>query len=132
VLALFSDYVSANGATPDVALFAPRRLAWLESSYASTNMAALERLGVSVYAPASMPTTLGTGSNEDRIILCNSEEIDLLIAEPQIRLSEDVLSGNLQIRFDVWMYGALLATRQPTSTAVLAGTGLSSTSIVYP
>ncbi len=49
----------------------------------------------------------------------------------RIRNSPDVLSGNLQVRWQVWQYGALLANRQPAGTGILSGTGLVSTGVTF-
>jgi hypothetical protein len=87
-------------------------------------MSAFTRLGVSVVVVPSMPTNLGGGTNEDRVILVDSDEIDLYLNQPTIRVAEDVLSGNLQVRLQTFQYGALLANRQPTATGILSGTGL--------
>ncbi|MDP9233099.1 MAG: phage major capsid protein [Actinomycetota bacterium] len=124
VMGLYSDQAAALGDTPDVCLFAPRRLAQLESSYASTNRAAFDRLGIDVLAIPSMPLTLGSGTNEDRVIMIDSDEVLLYIDQPVIKVHNDVLSGNMQVRFQVTQYASVMAARQPTATAVLSGTGL--------
>jgi hypothetical protein len=122
IMGLYNDQAVALGDTPDNVLFAPRRAAWLESQYSASNMEALERLGVNVLVLPSMPLTLGAGTNEDRIIMIDSDEIMLFLEQPKISVYPDVLSTNMQVRFQVTCYAALLANRQPTATAVLAGT----------
>jgi hypothetical protein len=65
-------------------------------------MGAFARLGMSVVPVPAMPTNLGTGSNEDRVIMVDSDEIDLHLDQPVIRLMPDVLSGNLQVRLQCY------------------------------
>ncbi len=94
-MGLYSDFVAALGGTPDTVLLAPRRAAWLEAQYNVTNLAAFNRLGISVVVVPAMPTNLGAGTNEDRVILVDSDEIDLFLDQPRIRISPDVLSDTL-------------------------------------
>jgi hypothetical protein len=125
IMGLLSDQVAALGDNADVILLAPRRAFHLESAYAATNLDSFERLGIDVVSVPAMMTNLGAGTNEDRVIALDSDEVLLYLDQPSIRVDPDTLSGNMQVRFQCIGYASLMATRQPTATAILSGTGLS-------
>lgn len=72
----------------------------------------------------AIPTGLGAGTNEDRIIL--SRMFDHLLFEGILRARAltEVLSGTLGVRLQVYRYAAFTAARFPAATSVIAGTGL--------
>ncbi|MEZ5101173.1 MAG: phage major capsid protein [Thermoleophilia bacterium] len=81
-------------------------------------------LGVNTHLENSMPTTLGGGTNEDRII--TSVMSDHLLFEGGVRAEafKEILSDKIGVRFRVYKYAAFTAGRYPAATAVIAGTGL--------
>lgn len=82
-------------------------------------------LGLPVLIDASLPTTLGNGTNEDRIIVCRAEDIYLFEEDvPRSRLLQEVLSGTLQVRAQVYGYFAFTAARYPSAIAQIGGSGL--------
>jgi HK97 family phage major capsid protein len=133
--------------SPSVIVMHPRRWGWflaaldsqnrpLITPYAPQNSIALqERVGAEnvvgslqglpVVVDASVPTNLGAGTNEDRIIVTRAEDV-LLFEEDQPNQATyfEVLSGNLGVRLQVWGYFAFTGERYPKSTAVISGTGL--------
>jgi HK97 family phage major capsid protein len=135
--------------TPNVVVMHPRRWFWLISALdtqnrplvvpadqAGINTLALfdtvgaenlvgRVMGLPVIIDASVPTTLGSGTNEDRIIVTRTDDVWLFEDEaPRMRVYEEVLSGNLQIRVQVYGYFAFTAGRYPSATGVISGTGL--------
>ena len=83
--------------------------------------------GLDVITDANIPTNLGAGNNEDRIIVCRSAD-HMLWGEPTaapftIR-AEQPAAGSLGVLMVVYSYSAFTAARYPKSTAVIAGTGL--------
>lgn len=82
-------------------------------------------LGLPVYTDANIPTNLGAGANEDRIIVTRLS--DLLLAEDPsapLQLRFDQTFGmTLEIALVVYSYAAFTAQRYPQSTAVIAGSG---------
>lgn len=85
--------------------------------------------GVPVIIDASIPTNLGAGTNQDIVIVQRLEHTWLFEDEaPRMKLYEEVLSGNLQIRCQIFGYFAFTAGRYPASICTVGGTGLTTPS----
>ena len=133
--------------SPSAIVMHPRRWAWilaaldasnrpLVTPYAPQNSAALlERVGAEnvvggmhglpVIVDSSIPTNLGAGTNEDRIIVTRLEDLYLFEdSSPYGATYYEVLSQNLAIRVQRWGYFAFTGERYPKATAVISGTGL--------
>jgi hypothetical protein len=80
--------------------------------------------GLPAIADANIPNTLGAGTNEDRMIIARFDEIYLWESTPRVRVLQEVLSGTLQVRFQLYNYVALIADRRPKAISVISGTGL--------
>ena len=82
-------------------------------------------LGLPVVLDGNMPTNLGTGTNETRIIVADMRDTLLLedAAPVQARFDQPG-SANLLIRLTVYGYSAFTAARQPKAVSVIGGTGL--------
>lgn len=82
--------------------------------------------GLPVVLDANIPTNLGGGTNEDRIII-TSRRANLLFERPgdpsQLRF-EQTGGGNLTVKLVLFGYAAFTAGRYPTATSVISGTGL--------
>jgi hypothetical protein len=72
----------------------------------------------------AIPTNLGAGVNEDRVILTRNDDHVWFEGTLRARSLSEVLSGNLTVRLQVFNYVAFTAGRFPSATAVVAGTGL--------
>lgn len=133
---------------PDCIIMHPRRWAWVESRSDASNrplvlpgaqnpmnaagiagpLAAEGRvgtmMGLSVYTDASIPTNVGTGTNQDIIIVTRSS--DLFVWESGLRAEafEQTYAQNLQLLCRVYAYLAFQPGRYPKSTAIISGTGL--------
>ena len=85
-----------------------------------------ELLGLPVITDANIPTNLGTGTDEDRIIVAKAD--DLLLMEqsgaPRELRFEETAGGNLTTKLVVYGYAAFTAGRFPKSVSVISGTGL--------
>jgi HK97 family phage major capsid protein len=81
-------------------------------------------LGLKVILDANVPTTLGAGTNEDRLLVVASEDYLLLEGPIFARVMEQVGSTTGAIRFDVFSHSAFLSKRYPASASVVSGTGL--------
>ncbi|WP_442803326.1 phage major capsid protein [Streptomyces pseudogriseolus] len=83
--------------------------------------------GVPVVLDNNIPSNLGTGTNETRIIVADFRDLILMedesAAPVQLRFDE-VLSASLQVRLLAYGYSAFAAGRQPKAVSVIAGTGL--------
>jgi HK97 family phage major capsid protein len=85
-------------------------------------------MGLRVVIDANMPTALGAGTNEDRVIVLASEDVYLMQGPVYARVFEDVGSGEGKIRYQVFSHSAYLSKRYPDSISVISGTGLSTPS----
>lgn len=124
VWALQRDVIVASGREPDVMVWHPTRAAWAWSGTdASVTRQVLGQdfpaAGVVVSA---VPTTLGAGTDEDRLLLLHRESIYLYASPVTYKVFTDPLSANGTIRLQARMYAAL-ALRTPSAVAVLKGTG---------
>lgn len=82
--------------------------------------------GIPVIVSPHVPTTLGSSTNEDRVILGVKGE-GLIYEDqsgPHLGVFPDVGSGTLTVRFRLHGYSALLWTRRTAAYGVLTSTGL--------
>jgi HK97 family phage major capsid protein len=72
----------------------------------------------------NLPVTNGSGTNEDKIVVYRAD--DLLLMESPLRMFrfEQVLSGTLQVRLQMFNYSAFIPNRWTSSVCVISGTGL--------
>jgi hypothetical protein len=79
--------------------------------------------GIPVLVDASVPTTLS--STQDAIIVTRAEDLFLFEDNaPRVRVFEEVLSGTLQVRAQVYGYFGFTASRYAKASAKITGTGL--------
>jgi len=81
-------------------------------------------LGLPVYIDPNIPTNLGAGTNEDRIIVARFEDALLWEGNTRTRIMPEVLSGTLTVRCQLYAYCAVAPGRFPASSAIISGTGL--------
>jgi HK97 family phage major capsid protein len=83
--------------------------------------------GVPVYLSGGIPSNLGGGTNETRIIAADFRDLVLLEDEnnapAQLRFDEP-LSNSLGVRLLAYGYSAFVGGRQPKAISVVSGTGL--------
>lgn len=72
----------------------------------------------------NIPSNLGAGTNEDRAIILRTSDLYLWEGSMRSRVLQEVLSGTMQVRLQVWNYAAFMPDRRPESIAVVSGTGL--------
>lgn len=138
-----SSKVATNRYLPaDLIVMHPSRSAWLAAGLSSTfplfqqgglyqavgsqNDTYVGQLaGLPVVADPNVITTANPGTNQDEIYVLHVE--DMLLAESPVRQAtyEDVLSGNLQVRLQLYGYSFFVADRQAKSICIISGTGLS-------
>jgi len=118
---VFSDTSGKLGHLPNLAVLHTRRWSWL----ASKGLAQLQGWPIRTVASNGIPTNQGAGTNQEPIIVLDTNESMLFAGNPTCRVHEDFAgSGNLQVRIQAMLYAALLAHRAPYSIGVLNGTGL--------
>lgn len=84
-------------------------------------------LGLPVITDANVTTTNGAGTNEDVIILGNTQEAHLWeqgAGEPMMLRFEQPKGSELDITMIVYGYSAFTANRYPNAFALIGGTGL--------
>lgn len=138
VYAAISKVYSLRYYAPTAIYLHPRRATWLASYQASTfptfqqgglfhafgtqdEGVAGTFAGLPVIIDANIPTNLGSGTDEDWAIV--SYEPDFRLAEDSIRQAtyEDVLSGKLAVRLQLYAYGFFFPHRYPQSISVIKG-----------
>jgi len=84
-------------------------------------------VGLPVLTDANITTTNGTGTNEDVIIIGNSQESHLWeqgAGEPMMLRFEQPKANELDVQMIVYGYNAYTANRYPNAFALIGGTGL--------
>lgn len=133
---------------PQVIVMHPRRWAWLlaatdttgrplvvpagqgpNNSVASFAGAVSQRVvgdlqGLPVVTDPSIPTTDGTGTNEDVVIVMRASDCLLYESALRTRVLPDVGSGTLTVRLQVYGYLAFTAERLPKGITKVTGTGM--------
>lgn len=85
--------------------------------------------GLPVISDANIATNEGAGTNQDTILVYRAEDIYFWESPvPRFRVLEEVLSGKLQVRFQLYGYYALIAGRYPKAISKVQGTGLATPS----
>lgn len=133
---------------PNVIVMHPRRWAWLISQLdassrplvvpaangpqnaigtfagVGTQMVVGSIQGLPVVTDPSIPTNLGTGTNEDRVFILKTDDVVLYESGIRTRVLQETLSGTLTVRLQVYGYLAFSAGRYAASTARIGGAGL--------
>lgn len=84
-------------------------------------------LGLPIITDANVTTTNGAGSNEDVIIIGNTQEAHLFEqgdGEPMMLRFEQPKAAELDVTMIVYGYSAFTANRYPNAFALVGGTGL--------
>lgn len=132
-------------ANPDLIVMHPRRAAWLASNLSSTfplfqqgqlMQAAgvqdggflLSVAGLRVVIDSNVGVLYGAGTNEDEIYIVRSADLAVYESPLRVRVLQEVLSGTLQVRVQVFAYAAFASGKQPEAIAHISGTGLAAPS----
>lgn len=95
-----------------------------QEALAADGLVGMLSFGLPAYIDGNIPSNLGTGTNETRIIEARFEDLLLWEGSMRTRVLQEVLSGTLQVRFQVYNYVAFMGDRRPEAISVLSGTGL--------
>jgi HK97 family phage major capsid protein len=81
-------------------------------------------LNLPVFLDATIPTNLGTGTNEDRILIIRRD--DLFTWEGHVRAQsfQETYASNLSVFVRLYNYAAFIGNRYPQGTAIVSGVGL--------
>lgn len=119
----------------------PRRATWLASNLSSTfplfqqggfyrgvgeqdGGVPLTIAGYPVIVDANVGTTYGSGTNEDEIYLVRADDSPLMEGPMVTRVMDQVLSGTLEVRLQLFNYSAFASERYAKGIAKISGTGL--------
>jgi len=81
-------------------------------------------MGTPLMVDQAIPTNLGGGTNEDRVIATVMTDHVLFESDFRARAMVEPLAGTLGVRFQLYAYAAFTAGRFPSGTCVVAGTGM--------
>jgi HK97 family phage major capsid protein len=81
-------------------------------------------VGTPVILDGNIPTNLGGGTNETRIITLRTSDLYLWEGAVQTRVLTEVLSGTLQVRFQIYRYAAFMGNRLSKAISLVSGTGV--------
>ena len=85
--------------------------------------------GVPVLLDASIPTNLGSGTDEDRIICARMDDVVLWEeqgASPNVMSFDQIGAGSLTVKLVSWGYSTF-GIKDPAAVAIISGTGLNDT-----
>lgn len=129
-------------------IVAPRRAAWMLAQVDGSNRpqlgfspqntvgavgglaaegAVFSILGKPVIADPNMPTNLGSGTDEDRVVALKADECLLFMREPKVEIDFSVGFRTNTIAVRVNLPHAFTAERRPGAISVVSGTGLNDT-----
>jgi len=152
ILGGVSDVESNFYQTPDHILMHPRRWNFmLAASAASSNWPVVvpvspentggaagapnaqgfvgQLAGIPVIVSSNVPTNLGTGTNEDRVVIgCGPQFYAWEAGQPKLGVFPDVGSGALTVRFRLHNYVAFQFGRYSKSITIGSGSGLATPS----
>ena len=80
--------------------------------------------GLPSFMDGNIPSNLGAGTNETRIITARWQDLYLWEGAMRTRVLSEILSGTLQVRIQVYNYVAFMGNRRPESISVISGTGV--------
>lgn len=80
--------------------------------------------GLPVFVDPNIPTNLGAGTNEDRVITARTSDVILYEGNPRAEAFREVNAKEIQVFFRFFNYYALHSARYPKSISVISGTGL--------
>jgi HK97 family phage major capsid protein len=80
--------------------------------------------GLPVYVDPNIPTNLGAGTNEDRVIILRTDDVILFEGTPRSEAFRETNAANLSVLLRFYNYVAIHASRYPKSISVLSGVGL--------
>lgn len=80
--------------------------------------------GLPVFVDPNIPTNLGAGTNEDRVIILRASDVLLFEGSPRAEAFRETYANQLSVLLRFYNYAALHSARYPKSISVISGTGL--------
>lgn len=139
--ALSAVAANAPGFEANLVLMHPRRAAWMASHRdANGNLYqqgqlvlaagqqnrgfAIEVAGLEQMKDSNIATNLGTNTNEDEVYVLDVDELMLAEGPVRTRVLEEVLSGTLQVRIQLYGESIFAGGRRPKVITRISGAGL--------
>jgi HK97 family phage major capsid protein len=121
-------WATAQLDTTNRPLIVPPQVAWNPSGIQmdladGDGPAGMLSMGLPAFIDGNLPTNLGGGTNESRVIVARWSDLYLWEGALQTRVLQEVLSSTMQVRFQVYAYSAYMAGRRPEAISSLSGTG---------
>lgn len=79
--------------------------------------------GIPICIDANMPTNLGAGTNESRLVFLNRRGFDFWESAPRFKVADQTSIANLQYQFVMYQYYAT-TSRQAKMISIVSGTGM--------
>jgi HK97 family phage major capsid protein len=81
-------------------------------------------LGVPVYLDANIPTNLGAGTDQDRVLVLKSDDVRLWESHIRAEAFQQTYAQNMSVFVRLYNYASFQSARYPGSISVISGTGL--------
>jgi HK97 family phage major capsid protein len=81
-------------------------------------------LGLPVVIDPLLPTSYGTGTNQDRVYLLKADDLWLFETEPRAEVFKETYADTVGVLFRIYGYIGTVLNRQPYSIGYIDGTGL--------
>ncbi|MET8433415.1 phage major capsid protein [Streptomyces sp900116325] len=152
VASAISKIWSARYAAPTAIVMNPRRFAWMLAQVDGSNRPIIVPAqggafnapgllgpdlnaegpvgtfaGLPVYLDPNIPTNLGAGTNEDRIIVLKADDVFAWEGNFKAEAFPQTYANQLSLFLRVYNYAAFQGARYPSSISVISGTGLNVT-----
>lgn len=108
---------------PLVTPYAPSNAAGTTAGVVSQGLVG-DLQGLPVYVDPNIPTNLGSGTNEDRIIVMRSSDVILFETSPRADAFKETKADTLSVLFRIYGYLGIFTERLPKAISVISGTGL--------
>jgi hypothetical protein len=113
---------------PTALLMNTSRFYWLVTSEDNSNrpleFANKGFVQLEVHLDDAIPNTFGASKEQDAIFACRPDDMIFMDTPPVTAVQTDVLSGTLEVRFQLHRTVAALVGRYPTGISKLIGTGM--------
>lgn len=152
VAGAISKIWSTRFAAPTVILMHPRRFAWCLAQVDGSNRPVIvpaqggafnapgllgpdlnaegpvgTLAGLPIYLDPNIPTNLGAGTDQDRIIVLKADDVYAFEGDMRAEAFPQTYANQLSLFLRVYNYAAFQAARYPSSISVISGTGLNLT-----
>ncbi|MGW2696531.1 phage major capsid protein [Streptomyces sp. NPDC001296] len=150
VASAISKIWSTRYAAPTAIIMHPRRFAWMLAQVDTSNRPVIVPAqggafnapgllgtslnaegpvgtfaGLPVYLDPNIPTNLGTGTNEDRIIVLKADDVYAWEGHFKAEAFQATYANTLSLFLRVYNYASFQPARYPSSISVISGAGLS-------